>query len=167
MQQQVRRVSARWPACHTHNCFPSGVWSTQSLAVCQRRTTHKLAYFWWHRPSRHRWSARFRMAEENVAFICKLPAADLSGYSGRHSAQLTRFPVAAWHSPSPGAGASPPWHHVATSARVPAWEVGKQGRHSASRWAHQANSSLQLHANTYPTALIYKGDCFSKLCLFI
>lgn len=56
MQQQVHRVSARWPACHTHNCFPSGVWSTQSLAVCQRRTTHKLAYFWWHGPSRHRWS---------------------------------------------------------------------------------------------------------------
>lgn len=54
MQQQVHRVSARWPACHTHNCFPSGVWSTQSLAVCQRRTTHKLPYFWWHGPSRHR-----------------------------------------------------------------------------------------------------------------
>ena len=170
MRQQVHRVSARWPACRTHNCFPSGVWSTQSLAICQRRaTTHKLAYFWWHRPSRHCWSAPFRMAEENMAFICKLPAADSSSSSGP---PLSGLPFSAGRSPRPSPGQPLPTrsHRLPTNARLPSWKWANRDT-ARSHAAQLYDEPVQpAHPYTYmhtcpQAAPIYKAG--SKLCLSI
>lgn len=160
MQQQVHRVSARWPACHTHNCFPSGVWSTQSLAVCQRRTTHKLAYFWWHGPSRHRrspvsvWLRRTWHSFVNCRRLI-------------YPAIRTALPPL--RSPRAGRALPEPEEPQTLAASVRSRRARTLPARTQLSFEIPTSKASQLiptsHGSTYSAAPVYEAGSFSKVCL--